>query len=103
MTQWSLGERRQFYMTIKARSLELQGGLRYWIDNQGRVWKGPVSPDDTLHYAVFQGHMEVPPYRWIWSCWRSSPPEIAWASEVTEAEALAITGPEYLRLGNEPP
>jgi hypothetical protein len=26
-----------------------------WIDSQNRLWKGPTSPDSTMHFARFRG------------------------------------------------
>lgn len=70
--------------------------LQFWIDDRGRVWSGPVCPDENMHYAIHQGRMTVPPYRWICSVRRSSPPDPAWSREISESDALAIIGPEYL-------
>ena len=28
---------------------------RYWIDDMGVLWKGPIAPDSTMHYATLDG------------------------------------------------
>ena len=30
----------------------------YFIDLEGRLWKGPSNPDDNLHYARCEGLMD---------------------------------------------
>ena len=54
-----------------------QPRLRFWIDRDGVLWKGPSALDDTLHYAKFGGFMTVPPWAPIWTLARSDPPENA--------------------------
>ena len=50
---------------------------KYWIDWLGRLWKGPCSPDSTLHYAVFCGYMVKEPFDPVWVLYRTDPPECA--------------------------
>lgn len=59
--------------------------VRYWIDLFGRLWKGPFSPDDTLHYCTFHGYMIVAPFDAIWILERSDEPEDA--EEITHEQA----------------
>jgi hypothetical protein len=32
--------------------------VRFYVDDFGRVWKGPCCPDDTLHYGTFCGFVK---------------------------------------------
>lgn len=59
--------------------------VKFFIDWAGRLWKGPCSPDNTLHYAEFKGYMIVYPFSEIWVLERSAPPEDA--DEVSEERA----------------
>ena len=49
--------------------------LRYWIDRDGKVWHGPVSPEDNVHYATFEGFTTMGEQ--IWLTRRTDPPENA--------------------------
>lgn len=39
--------------------------MQYYL-HDGFLWKGPVSPEDTLHWAKFYGFMIVEPFDEIW-------------------------------------
>ena len=30
--------------------------IHYYLDDFGALWRGPVSPGENLHYAIFEGH-----------------------------------------------
>lgn len=62
------------------KAKEIHGDLRDWsnvryvIDGNGDLWKGPLSPDDTLHWAKFEGICKVDGSP-IWVLRRSACPE----------------------------
>ena len=62
--------------------------LRYWIDWAGRLWKGPVHPDENLHYAVFGGFTIHDSPHQIWTLERTEEPEEA--DEISSAVAEKI-------------
>lgn len=47
---------------------------RLWVDSEGNYWKGPISPDNTLHFARFCGRVEDT-YEEIWVLESSECPE----------------------------
>lgn len=69
--------------------------MRYWIDWAGRLWRGPVNPDDNLHYATFEGYMTSPPYNTIWVLRRSDPPndDVEEVSAQTALRAISLFWP----------
>ena len=47
--------------------------LHYWIDDMGYLWKGPVAPESTMHYARLEGvQVDDTP---CWVIRRSAEPE----------------------------
>jgi|APSaa5957512535_1039671.scaffolds.fasta_scaffold939561_1 hypothetical protein len=45
-----------------------------WFDSKNQLWKGPVSPDSTMHFARFHGFMDDAPEP-IWVLESSACPE----------------------------
>lgn len=46
-----------------------------WIDSRGVLWKGPMNPDNTLHFAKFCGFNHLTKPIWVlqssecpWDC-----------------------------------
>ena len=56
-----------------------------WFDSKNQLWKGPVSPDSTMHFARFHGFMDDAPEP-IWVLESSACPEdcVMVASDTSE-------------------
>jgi len=69
---------------------EIKGDMRDWanvryvLDGNGDLWKGPLSPDNTLHWARFEGVSEVDGSG-IWVLRRSECPERFMETQQVEA------------------
>ena len=61
--------------------------LRYWVDDMGGIWKGPVAPESTMHYAMLDGMARYGEL--CWTIQRSAEPENA--EEITEEQAEKIS------------
>jgi hypothetical protein len=62
------------------------GSVRYWIDDFGRLWKGPVAADENLHYATLDGVRSDGSPCWVL---RRSSPGHDW-EEIGEAKAAKV-------------
>lgn len=63
--------------------------LRYWVGPDGSVWKGPVNPDDNLHYGRLEGLQGDGSECWV--LYRSDPPKLEDGyEEVTFDHALCV-------------
>lgn len=49
--------------------------ITYFVADDGHVWKGPVSPEDNLHWARMEGRHDITGDP-IWVCRRSEPPQL---------------------------
>jgi hypothetical protein len=49
-------------------------GVTFFVDRDGCIWKGPISPDDNLHFARYEGKITSGPSvgKEIWVLRRSS-------------------------------
>lgn len=61
---------------------------RYLVDDMGELWRGPLSRDNTLHYARFHGLMVVEPFAPIWVLERTNPPEQSEAITDQQGESV---------------
>ena len=73
-------------LMLRQRDAEVGYGMKYWLDDKGRLWHGPTSFADNLHYGTFGGFNNVDRAP-IWVSSRSSEPE---GREISRDEALAI-------------
>lgn len=50
----------------------------FYVDDFGRIWRGPTNPHDNLHYATFEGftRTEVPEEIWVL---QRTDPDPAWS------------------------
>jgi len=39
-----------------------------WVDSKGQLWMGPISPDNTLHFAKFCGFNFLTKPIWVLYC-----------------------------------
>lgn len=67
--------------------------IRYWVDELGYLWHGPVCPKENMHYARFEGYMVVAPWHPIWVLMRSDEP--VGCEEITEDQARGIMEKHY--------
>ncbi len=64
----------------------------FFVDDFGRIWKGPVAPLSTMHYALFHGFTnpaETIEEKEIWVLERSSPSD-EWEKIPHEKAGVAI-------------
>lgn len=69
--------------------------IRYWIDWLGYLWQGPTAPEETMHYARFEGFTtHKPKPEPIWVLRRSAAPDVEqdFASEISVEAAGKILG-----------
>ncbi len=64
--------------------------VKYYIDNIGRMWKGPICPTETLHYATFEGVVNKYPYDQCWVLQSTDLPNNIGAEEITFERACLI-------------
>ena len=68
------------------------GMTRYWLDDFGRLWAGPMAPESNLHYATFEGYTQTQIMEPIWVLRRSAPPLEPDFQEITRPWAGNIMG-----------
>jgi hypothetical protein len=75
---------------IEAALSRRLAGRSYWNDPKkfGRVWSGPFSPNDTMHYGYTDGEL-LPDGRLCWTVSRTAPPGHQ-HRRISEAEAIAL-------------
>jgi len=71
--------------------------MRYWIDGDNKLWHGPSSPDENLHYSRFEGFMRVAPFGEIWVLQRSSPPDVGPPAIADIKEVTLEQAKDFLR------